>query len=102
MAGDAGPCGVLVRSRAQVHFALNTFTLLGFNLQETEDGDISTWNLAPPPFPMPERELAIHAGPKFTLLRPSQLLEIILNHMDAWKANQAALLMALRLREGKT
>jgi hypothetical protein len=50
---------------------------------------------------MPERELAIYAGPNFTLLRPSELLEIILNHVDAWKANQATLLLALRMCEGK-
>ena len=97
---DLPPCRQGV-AYAQVHFALNAFTLLGFYLQETEQGDISTWNLAPPPFPMPERELAIYAGPNFTLLRPSELLEIILNHVDAWKANQATLLMALRMCEGK-
>ncbi len=97
---DLPPCRQGV-AYAQVHFALDAFTLLGFYLQETEEGDISTWNLAPPPFPMPERELAIYAGPNFTLLRPSELLEIILNHVVAWKANQATLLMALRMCEGK-
>ena len=39
--------------------------------QAVEEGDISTWNLAPPPFPIPERELAIYAGRNFTLLRPA-------------------------------
>ena len=80
---------------------MNAFTLLGFYLQETEKGDTSTWNLAPPPFPIPERALAIYARPNFTLLRPSELREIILNHIDAWKANQATLLMTLRMCEGK-
>lgn len=86
---------------ALVHFALNAFTLLGFHLQETDAADdIATWNMAPPPLPLPERELAVYAGPYFTLLRPSEFVEIILDHVDAWKANQATLLMALRLCEG--
>jgi hypothetical protein len=98
---DLPPCRQAV-AYAQIHFALNAFTLLGFYLQETDEGDIPTWNLSPPPFPIPERELAVYAGPNFTLLRPSELLEIILNHVDAWKANQATLLMALRMCEGKS
>jgi hypothetical protein len=86
---------------ALVHFALNAYTWLGFYLQETETVDeFSTWNLAPPPIPLPERELAVYAGHSFALLRPSELMETILNHVDAWKANQETLLMALRLCEG--
>jgi len=82
---------------AQVHFALVAFTLLGFYLQEAEDiEDITTWNQGPPAIPIPERELAVYAGPYFALLRASELLEVILSHVDAWKANEAKLLMALR------
>jgi hypothetical protein len=88
---------------ALVHFALNAFTWLGFYLQETDAADdISTWNMAPPSLLLPERELAVYAGHYFALLRPSELLEIILGHVDAWKANQSTLLMALRLCEGST
>ena len=82
---------------AQVHFALVAFTLLGFYLQETADlEDIETWNQGPPAIPIPERELAVYAGPYFALLRASELLEVILSHVEAWKANEAKLLMALR------
>jgi hypothetical protein len=82
---------------AQVHFALVAFTLLGFYLQETEEAEnTDTWNQGPPAIPIPERELAVYAGPYFALLRASELLEIVLSHIDAWKANEAQLLMALR------
>jgi hypothetical protein len=82
---------------AQVHFALVAFTLLGFYLQETEDAESTeTWNRGPPAIPIPERELAVYAGPHFALLRPSELLQVILAHIDAWKANETKLIMALR------
>jgi hypothetical protein len=85
---------------ALVHLALNAFTWLGFYLQETDAADdISTLNMAPPSLLLPERELAVQAGHYFALLRPSELLEIILEYVDG-KGNQATLLMALRLCEG--
>jgi hypothetical protein len=99
---DLPPCRSGV-AYALVHFALLAFTLLGFYLQETEAAnELSTWNLAPPPMPFPERELAVYAGQYFTLLLPSELVAIILEHVDAWQANRAQLLMALRLCEGAT
>jgi hypothetical protein len=88
---------------AITHFTLLVFTLMGFYLQEIDaliDG--KTWNKAPPPLPLPERELAVYAGPNFTLLLASELITIILEHMDAWQANRDQLLMALRLTEGNT
>jgi hypothetical protein len=99
---DLPPCRQGV-AYALVHFALLAYTLLGFYLQETDAADdISTLNLAPLPLPLPERELAVYAGSYFTLLLPSELLEIILPHLDAWQANRTHLLMALRLCEGGT
>ena len=96
------PCRLGV-ALAMVHFALLAFTLLGFYLQETNPAtDIKTWNLAPPPFPMPERELAVYAGSYFALLRPSELVSIILAHVDAWQSNRKQLILALRLCEGNT
>ena len=88
---------------AKVHFTLVAFTLLGFYFQET-DREISPESLlsGPPPFPMPERELAVYAGDHFALLLPSELVQIILAHTDAWQANQDKLLLALRLCEGDT
>lgn len=99
---DLPPCRPGV-AYAFVHFALIAFTLLGFYQQETDDADqFETWNKAPPPFPMPERELAVYAGPFFTLLLPSELVHIILTHNAAWQTNRKRLLMALRLCEGNT
>ncbi len=99
---DLPPCRLGV-AYAMSHFALLAYTLMGFYLQETEAAlDIKTWSKAPPPLPMPERELAVYAGPHFALLFPSQLVTIILEHMDAWQANREQLLMALRLTEGNT
>jgi hypothetical protein len=99
---DLPPCRPGV-AYALVHFALLAFTLLGFYLQETDAvAEMSTYNLTPPPLPLPERELAVYAGPYFTLFLPSELVAIILQHVDAWQANRAQLLMALRLCEGVT
>ncbi len=99
---DLPPCREGV-AYALVHFSLLAYTLLGFYLQETEAADeLRTLNMAPPPLALPERELAVYAGPYFTLLLPSELVEIILTHVDAWQANRANLLLALRLCEGDT
>lgn len=99
---DLPPCRPGV-AYALTHFALLAFTLLGFYLQESEPQEpLKSLMAAPPPLPMPERELAVYAGPYFALLRPSELLEIILTHMDAWQRNRDRLIMALRLCEGAT
>lgn len=99
---DLPPCRPGV-AYAMTHFALLAYTLLGFYLQEVDaTADIRTWNMAPPPLPLPERELAVYAGPYFALLLPSQLVTFILEHIDAWQANRKQLLMALRLAEGNT
>jgi len=88
---------------AMTHFALLAYTLLGFYLQELDAAiNPETWSTAPPAIPLPERELAVYAGPYFALLLPSQLVAIILEHIDAWQANRAQLLLALRLTEGNT
>jgi hypothetical protein len=99
---DLPPCRLGV-AYAMAHFALLAYTLLGFYLQETDAAaDITTLNQGPPPLPMPERELAVYAGPYFALLLPSELVTIILTHIDAWQAHREQLLMALRLAEGNT
>lgn len=88
---------------ALAHFTLVAYTLLGFYLQDIDAAaEIATWNMGPPPLPLPERELAVYAGPYFALLLPSELITIILRHIDAWQANQEQLLMALRFAEGNT
>ena len=94
---NLAPCRPSV-AYAQVHLALVAFTLLGFYLQETEEAEnTETWNQGLHAIPVPERELAVvYAGPHFALLRASELLEIILSQIDAWKANEAQLPMALR------
>ena len=99
---DLTPCRPGV-AWALVLFALVAFTLPGFYLQETDLLDTAQALLtAPPPFSLPEREPAVYAGPCFTLLLPGQLLQIILAHLDAWKANRETVLMALRLCEDTT
>jgi hypothetical protein len=99
---DLPPCRLGV-AYAMTHFALLAFTLMGFYLQETDALSAGkTWNKAPPPLPLPERELAVYTGPYFALLLPSELITIILEHMDTWQANRKQLLMALRLTEGNT
>jgi hypothetical protein len=76
---DLAPCRQGV-AYALIHFALLAYTLLGFHLQETDaDEDALTWNLALPPIPIPERELAVYAGFHLALLLPSELWEIILS-----------------------
>jgi hypothetical protein len=99
---DLAPCRVSL-AYAQVHFAFLAFTLLGFYLQETDAAsDPKTWNSAPPPLPLPERELAVYAGPHFAILLPSELIALILANIDAWQANRDKLILALRLCEGHT
>ena len=82
---------------AMVHFTLLAFTLLGIYLAHS-DTDRRPWS--PPPLPLPERELAVYVGPYFALLRPSELLTIILENHEAWLRNKDRLLEALRLTEG--
>jgi len=99
---DLPPCRIGV-AYAMTHFALLAYTLLGFYLQETETAtDVKSWNQGPPFGLLPERELAIYAGPHFALLLGSELVTLILEHIDAWQANREQLLTALRLAEGNT
>lgn len=99
---DLAPCRLGV-AYALAHSTLVAYTLLGFYLQDTDAAaQISTWNMVPLPLPLPERELAVFAGPYFTLLLPSELITIIFKHIDAWQANRKQLLMALRCAEGNT
>ena len=97
---DLSPCRLGV-AYAIVHFALLAFTLLGFYFQEIEmDLVVKTRNKALPPLPLPERELAVYAGPHFALLTASELLSIVLDHVDAWQENKKDILLALRPRDG--
>ncbi len=94
------PCRQSV-GMAQTHFALLAFTLLGFYQQEQDDFSADTpLNHAPPPFPLPERELAVYWGPYFALLRPSEILTIVLTHADAWTQRRDHILQTLRQFEG--
>jgi hypothetical protein len=68
---------------------------------EAADG-LETLNMGPPPLSLPERELAVYAGPPFALLLPSELMEIVLSNVGAWQNNREQLLMALRHCEGNT
>jgi hypothetical protein len=97
---DLAPCRASL-AYAQVHFTFLAFTLLGFYLQETDvASNLETLNNAPPPLPLPERELAVYAGSHFALFLPSELVDFILANIDAWQANRDQLILALRLCEG--
>lgn len=96
------PCRLGV-GMAQAHFALLAFTLLGFYQQEQDEfSPDAPLNHAPPLLPLPERELAVYWGPYFTLLRPSEILTIILTHTDVWTQHRDAILQTLRQFEGVT
>jgi len=83
---------------ALVHFALLAFILL--NLYQGEEDHTAIRNQGPPPLPLPEREVAVYAGPYFTLLRPSELIEIIFTHWDVWADRRKAILDTLKRFEG--
>ncbi|MCA1617693.1 MAG: transposase, partial [Acidobacteria bacterium] len=84
---------------AQVHFGMLAFTLLQLFYHEQGAGEVS---VGPPRRLMPERELAVYAGPYFALLRPSELMEIIFDNLKAWQANESQWRKALRLCEGSS
>ena len=83
---------------AQVHFGMLAFTLIQLFYQDRGEAETAS-----PPRPlMPERELAVYAGPYFGLLRLSELLEIIFENFSAWQANQLQWRKALRICEGSS
>jgi len=67
---------------ALVHFALLAFTLL--NLYQGQEDHTAMRHQGPPPLPLPEREIAVYAGAYFTLLRPSELMDIVFTHWEVW------------------
>jgi hypothetical protein len=81
---------------AMVHFTWLAFTFLAIYLAH-RDSEQRPWS--PPPLPLPKRELAVYGGPYFALLRPGELLTIILENHEGWVRNQDRLLEALRLAE---
>jgi len=82
--------------RAVVHFALLAYLLLGlFRWQEQRPGRL----MAPPRLLMPEIELAVYVGPHYALLTGSELVEIMLDHAAAWKANRRLILATLKQAE---
>lgn len=82
---------------AMVHFALLAFTLLGLYLAVSAL-DKRPWS--PPPQMLPEREFAVYVGPYYTLLRGSELMAVVLEHLDVWSQNKEKILSALQMTEG--
>jgi hypothetical protein len=96
--GASYPCRLGI-GRAITHFSLLTFTLLGPYRQESDEAYApSSLNAGPPPLPLPERELAVYWGQYFTLLRTSQIIEIIPMHADVSTNRHAEIFKALPLR----
>jgi len=54
------------------------------------------------PFALPGLTKQYWAGDHFALLLPSELMQIVLDNLDAWQQNRQHLLQALRLCEGAT
>ena len=83
---------------AQVHFTLLAFTLLFVFAarRDTPTGRLA----AVMPMLVPSRELVVYWRQYFAILRPSELLTIVLEHVDAWQTNREPLLEALRHCEG--
>jgi hypothetical protein len=87
--------------RAIVHLSLLAFTLLGLYRQESDEAEtLSSLNAGPPPLPLPERELAVYAGPYFALLRTSQIMDLILMHAEIWTNRRSGIFKALSRFEG--
>jgi hypothetical protein len=79
-----------------VHFALLAFTLLAVYLA-VSDSDKRPWS--PPPQMLPEREFAVYTGRYYALLRASELMAIVLEHLDVWSRNKEKILSALQTTE---
>ena len=111
-----GSCRPAV-ARAQIHFLLLAYLLLHLFAHETgllpeptptEAGSFAA--LTPvrrrrkPRLPRPEllpgREITAYFGDHYTILLPSELVTIILDHIEAWQNNRQQLLAALRFCEG--
>ena len=79
---------------AQVYFTFLAYALLAVFARRE----------GPPPGPptplLPGRELVVYWGAYYAILRPSELLTIVLDHYPAWQANRSRLLEALRYCEG--
>jgi len=78
--------------------AAPAFTLL--NVSQGEEDHTAMRNQGPPPLPLPEREVAVDAGPYFTLLKPSELMEIVCTHWNVWADRRDDILDALKRFEG--
>jgi hypothetical protein len=90
-------------ARALVLFAFLAFTLLGlYRRCDSQDSKEPAHPWGPPLLPMPEREVAVYAGLHYTILRPSELVHIILDNVDAWQANRQAILNNLREAENRS
>lgn len=85
-------------ARAVVHFVLLAYLLLGlFRWSERYTGHLVT----PPGLLVPEVELAVYVGPHYALLTGSELVEIMLDHADAWQSNRQLILPTLKQAERK-
>jgi hypothetical protein len=79
---------------AQVYFTFLAYALLGAFV--AREGELS----GPPAPALPGRELVIYAGPYYGIFLPSELFQIVFDHLPVWQAHQERLLEALRYCEG--
>lgn len=81
---------------AQVHFTLMAYCLLNLYQTTLPPADQSPTR----PLILPTQELTVYWRNHFAILRPSQLLTIIFDNIQAWQHNKQAILQALRFTEG--
>ncbi len=94
---DPGSCRLNV-AHALIHFIFMAYTLLHlFDLHDAEGHR----RLAVDPAMLGGREITAYWQGHYTILLPSQLIAIILDHYEAWQANRPQLMAALRFCEGQ-
>jgi len=93
---QVGSCRPAV-ARAQIHFLFLAYGLLHLFAHETEQEQELRLRR---PWLLPGREITAYCGDHYAILWPSELVTLILDHIEAWQKNREQLLAALRFCEG--
>lgn len=82
---------------AQIHFTLLAYTLLHLHIRRARDAHRRG---LPTVAMLRSREVVAYWRDRYTILRLSELMTIVMEHYDAWAANKETTLAALRACEG--
>ncbi len=93
---STGSCRMAVAT-AQMHFIFLAYTLLHLFAHELSQ---QSEPAQPNPALAPGREITAYWQGHYTILRPSELVTIILDNYQAWLANREQLVAALQFCEG--